>query len=225
MERRSLPRADLAVSALGLGTMTFGEQTSPEEAFAQLDLAREAGVNLIDTAEMYPAPPREQTQGTSEQIVGRWLQDRACRDEMILATKVTARHRGFRHIRGGDLSLTSTNLARALEGSLQRLRTDRIDLYQIHWPDRETTNFGRRVYRARASDPQEASLHETLEALVKLQAQGKIRHVGLSNETPWGVTTALRLSSEQSSELLTWANRRLAVLATRNWCLEIIVSL
>ncbi len=200
MEYRSLPRAGLEVSVLGLGTMTFGEQTSPEDALAQLDLAHEAGVNLIDTAEMYPVPPREGTQGESERLIGHWLKDRRCRDDVIVATKVTAPHRGLQHIRGGNLKLNSKNIAAALEGSLKRLATDRIDLYQIHWPERATTNFGRRDYpgldQNDAPADESTSLEETLAALTDLQAAGKIRHLGLSNETPWGLMSSLSLAEK-----------------------------
>lgn len=196
MDFRPLPRSDLWVSAFSLGTMTFGEQTQQEDAFAQLDMAREAGVNLIDSAEMYPVPPRRTTQGESERILGRWLRDRACRDDVILATKVTAKDRGMQHIREGKLRLSAENIARAVDESLGRLGTDRIDLYQIHWPERETTNFGRRDYAHAAVDEESTPLVETLRALAAIQEEGKIRYVGLSNETPWGAMTCLRLAKK-----------------------------
>lgn len=199
MQYRSLPSAPLDVSVLGLGTMTFGEQTGEAEALAQLDLAREAGVNLLDTAEMYPVPPRQATQGQSEHLVGKWLSDRRCREEVILATKVTAPHRGLQHIRDGQLRLTLPNIRLALEGSLRRLRTDRIDLYQIHWPERPTNKFGRRTYSADPLNEDEVvtEFSETLEALHVLRAEGKIAHYGLSNETPWGLMSARQLSRDR----------------------------
>lgn len=189
----------MEVSVLGLGTMTFGEQTSREEAFMQMDLARDAGVNLLDTAEMYPVPPCEATQGTTESMIGDWLHARGCRDEWIVATKVTAPGHGLRHIREGNLSLTLTNLRRALEGSLKRLKTDRVDLYQIHWPERQTTNFGRRAFQpdGNVEEMEITPIGETLQALETLRQEGKIRQLGLCNDTPWGVMTAQSLAESQ----------------------------
>jgi aryl-alcohol dehydrogenase-like predicted oxidoreductase len=193
---RPLSDTGLQVSALCLGTMTFGEQNTEQEAFAQLDAARDAGVNFIDTAEMYPVPPRAETQGRTEQIIGNWLKARGCRDELIIASKVAGPGRDWlTYIRGGGNRLDARNIQAAVEGSLQRLQTDVIDLYQLHWPDRRTNYFGELGYR-QVEDPDEVSLLETLQALGRLVEQGKVRHIGVSNETPWGLMRYLALARE-----------------------------
>ncbi|HHM06132.1 MAG TPA: NADP(H)-dependent aldo-keto reductase [Gammaproteobacteria bacterium] len=192
MEYHSLGRTDLKVSALCLGTMTFGEQNSESEAHAQLDYARAAGVNFIDAAEMYPVPPRAETFGATEAIIGRWLKKRGGRDRLVLATKVTGRASDLNYIRRGP-RLSRAHILAAVDGSLARLQTDYIDLYQLHWPDRRTNCFGRLGYE---HDPQDQAvpLAESLQTLAELVRTGKVRHIGLSNETPWGVAEALRLS-------------------------------
>ncbi len=194
MQYRRLGDSDLQVSAVCLGTMTFGEQTGEAEAHAQLDLAFGAGVNFLDTAELYPVPPRAETYGRTESIVGRWLA-RQARDRVILATKVAGPARSLGWIRGGPSALDAANIRAAVEGSLTRLRTDYIDLYQLHWPARNTPMFGQ--YRFDAGKEREATpLREQLEALATLVREGKVRHVGLSNEHPWGVMECLRLARE-----------------------------
>jgi aryl-alcohol dehydrogenase-like predicted oxidoreductase len=194
MQYRELPGTGLKVSALCLGTMTFGEQNSAAEAFAQLDMALDAGVNFIDTAEMYSVPARAETAGSTERIVGRWLRERGCRDRVIIATKVTGATRGdMPYLRGGTNRLDRRNIHAAIEGSLSRLQTDVIDLYQLHWPDRKTNFFGRLGY-VHQETGDEVPLLETLQALGELVDAGKVRYIGVSNETPWGLMTYLRLA-------------------------------
>jgi aryl-alcohol dehydrogenase-like predicted oxidoreductase len=174
--------------------MTFGEQNTEQEAFAQLDMALDAGVNFIDTAEMYSIPPRAQTMGSTERIIGRWLQQRGCRDKVIIATKVAGPGRDWlTYIRGGNNRLDRSNIQAAVDDSLRRLQTDVIDLYQLHWPERQTNYFGKLGFVPTDSEA-EVPLLETLQALGELVAAGKIRFVGVSNETPWGLMSYLRLA-------------------------------
>lgn len=184
MEYREIPRTDLRVSVIGLGTMTWGEQNCEAEGFEQMDYALEQGVNLFDTAEMYPVPPRAETCHETERIIGNWFADRGKRDDVILATKVAGPGPHITHIRGGSRH-NREHIVTALEGSLKRLRTDRIDLYQLHWPDRPVPLFGTRDYSPPANH-EPIPPEETLKVLAELVEEGKIRYVGLSNETPWG---------------------------------------
>jgi len=185
---------NLRVSRICLGTMTFGQQNSEAEAHAQLDYALGRGINFIDTAEMYPVPARAETCGRTEQYVGSWLR-RQVRDRVIVATKATGPGRSMGWIREGQLSFTRANLRRALEGSLERLQTDYVDLYQLHWPDRNTPMFGGYHFDP-GQERDTVPLRETLETLAELIREGKVRHWGLSNETPWGLMTFLRLADE-----------------------------
>ena len=189
MEYRQLGTSDLRVSALCLGTMTFGEQNSEAEAHAQLDLAVSRGVNFIDTAEMYPVPPRAETVHRTESYIGSWLKHQP-RDKLILATKVTGAARGFSWIRNGP-RISREQINAAIDGSLRRLQTDHIDLYQIHWPDRYVPMFGATGYDI-AQERDSVPIAEQLQALAELVQAGKVRHIGLSNETPWGVFEFLR---------------------------------
>jgi len=189
---RPLGQTDIEVSALCLGTMTFGEQNTEAEGFEQLDHALAQGINFIDTAEMYPVPPRAETQGATETIIGNWLAARGGRDRLIIATKVAGRADWLPYLRGGP-KLDRTNIEAALEASLRRLRTDYIDLYQLHWPDRQTNFFGRLGYEHPEQDDS-VPLLETLQVLGDLARAGKVRHVGLSNETPWGTMRFLELA-------------------------------
>jgi aryl-alcohol dehydrogenase-like predicted oxidoreductase len=193
MRYRPLGRTDLEVSALCLGTMTFGEQNTADEAAAQLDRAVAAGINFIDTAEMYPVPPKAETMGRTEEYIGRWLAARGGRDKLILASKVAGPGDWLPYIRGGNNRLDRANIEQALEDSLRRLRTDYLDLYQLHWPDRQTNFFGQLGYQHPAEDTS-VPLLETLEVLGDLVQSGKVRHVGLSNETPWGTMRFLELA-------------------------------
>ncbi|TXT23924.1 MAG: aldo/keto reductase [Gallionellaceae bacterium] len=189
MEYRQLGESDLRVSALGLGTMTFGEQTSEAEAHAQLDLAMSRGVNFIDTAEMYPVAPRAETAHRTESYIGSWLKHQP-RDRLIVATKITGPARGFDWIRHGP-RITREHIAAAIEGSLRRLQTDYVDLYQIHWPDRYVPMFGATGYDA-AQERDSVPIAEQLQALADLVKSGKVRYLGVSNETPWGVSEFVR---------------------------------
>jgi aryl-alcohol dehydrogenase-like predicted oxidoreductase len=194
MERRTLGESDLQVSRVCLGTMTFGQQNRAAEAHAQLDYALAEGINFIDTAEMYPVPPRADTYGATETIVGEWL-CRQPRDRIVLATKVSGPARGLHWIRGGPPALDAANIRTAIEASLKRLRTDYVDLYQLHWPERNQPMFGQWAFdpsRERECTPIRAQL-EVLAGLVK---EGKIRYVGVSNEHPWGVMQFIRLAEE-----------------------------
>ncbi|ELM3740024.1 NADP(H)-dependent aldo-keto reductase [Yersinia ruckeri] len=195
MQYHRIPHSSLEVSMLGLGTMTFGEQNSEADAHAQLDYAIAAGVNLIDTAEMYPVPPRPETQGLTEQYIGSWLKARGCREKIILASKVSGPNRGNdQPIRPG-MALDRKNIRAALDASLKRLNTDYLDLYQLHWPQRETNCFGKLNYRY-SNDTATVTLLETLEALNEQVRAGKIRYIGVSNETPWGVMRYLQLAEK-----------------------------
>lgn len=190
MNYRQLGASDLQVSELALGTMTFGEQNSLSEAHEQLDYAVSLGVNLIDTAEMYPVPGKPETQGRTEEYIGLWLKKQA-RDKLVIATKVSGPSRGFDWIRGGPKAVNRANVMAAIDGSLKRLQTDYVDLYQIHWPERNVPMFGHNEYDPRLERPC-TPVEEQLTALAQLVTSGKVRHIGLSNETPWGVAEFLK---------------------------------
>ncbi len=193
---RPLADTGLTVSALCLGTMTFGEQNNQREAFEQLDMALAAGINFIDTAEMYSIPPRAETMGSTETIIGRWLAERGCRDQVVIATKVAGPGGDWlTYIRGGDNHLDRSNIVAAADASLRRLQTDVIDLYQLHWPERQNNRFGQLGYEHH-DDAEPVTLLETLEALGELVRAGKVRHVGISNETPWGLMRLLHLAEQ-----------------------------
>lgn len=192
---RPLGRTGIQVSALCLGTMTFGEQNTEAEAHAQLDLAFSIGINFIDTAEIYPVPPCAETYGQTETIIGNWLKSRRCRDRVILATKVAGPADWLPYLRGGKNRLDRTNIEAAIDGSLKRLKTDWIDLYQLHWPDRRTNFFGKLGY-VPEDDTYSVPLWETLDVLGDLVKAGKVRYVGVSNETPWGLMRYLALAEQ-----------------------------
>ncbi|QWT45113.1 aldo/keto reductase [Azospira inquinata] len=200
MDYRQLGTSDLRVSAVCLGTMTFGQQNSEAEGHAQLDYARSQGINFFDTAEMYPVPARGETTGATEKIVGTWLK-RQPRDQIVLATKAAGPGRGMGWLRGGQgpKDFSKASLETALNGSLARLQTDYVDLYQLHWPARNQPMFGRWQFDP-AGEGEAAShdtpLRETLAALADLVKAGKIRYVGVSNEHPWGLMQFLRLADE-----------------------------
>ncbi len=192
MEYREIPHTDLRVSLIGLGTMTWGEQNTEQEGHEQMDYALDQGVNLFDVAEMYPVPPMAETCHETERIIGTWFKKTGNRDKVILATKVVGPGPHVNHIRNGG-GLDRKNIEAAVEGSLQRLQTDYIDLYQLHWPDRQVPLFGGRDYSPPKND-ESIPLEETLEVLADLQKAGKIRHVGTSNETAWGTMKYLQLA-------------------------------
>lgn len=196
MKYRKLGLTEIEVSELCLGTMTWGEQNTQAEAFTQLDTAIAAGINFIDCAELYPVPPRPETQGSTETILGNWLKRRGQRDDLIIATKVVGRNNWNPPIRPGPPDcLDRPNIEAALNASLKRLQTDYVDLYQLHWPDRKTNYFGRLGF-VYYPDEVAVPIEETLCVLADQVAAGKVRYIGVSNETPWGLTEFLRLAKE-----------------------------
>jgi len=196
MKTRALGRSDLRVTPICLGTMTFGEQVDEPTAHAILDRSLARGVNFIDTAEMYAVPPRAETCNATEIILGNWLaKNPSARRQLVLATKVAGPARGMPWIRGGSADLTAADIIAACEGSLRRLQTDVIDLYQIHWPVRHVPAFGLMHFEPSKDQPG-TSIQCQLEALQKLVQAGKVRAVGLSNETPYGVHEFVRLAEQ-----------------------------
>ena len=196
MEYRELGRTGMKVSALTLGTMTFGEQNTEAEGHAQMDYALERGINVFDTAEIYPIPPKAATQGATEEIVGTWLSSRKARDKVMIATKVAGRSSVIDWLREEPILSRQTpeQMREAIDKSLKRLQTDYVDLYQLHWPDRPMRVFEGLEYKRLPGDAH--SLHEILEVLGELVKSGKVRFIGLSNETPWGTMTCLRLAEQ-----------------------------
>ncbi|HEY9696067.1 MAG TPA: NADP(H)-dependent aldo-keto reductase [Trichocoleus sp.] len=185
MQYHQLGESDLYVSEICLGTMTFGQQNSLEEAHQQLDYAIAQGINFIDTAEMYPVPPKAETYGATESFVGAWLKQQQ-RDRLIIATKIAGPGRGMKWIRDGAKAIDRPNVKQAIDDSLQRLQTDYIDLYQIHWPDRSVPLFGQTGFNP-DQERETVPIAEQLEVFADVMQAGKIRYLGLSNETPWGV--------------------------------------
>jgi len=199
MKYTTLGNTSVEISRICLGTMTWGEQNTQAEAFEQMDMAFDLGVNFFDVAEMYPVPPRPSTQGKSEEILGEWLVQRGRRDKIVLATKVTGRaerNNGLEHVRGGA-RLNREHIHKAIDDSLKRLQTDYIDLYQVHWPERVTNFFGRAEYHHMPEDDG-YEIAETLSALDELVKAGKVRHIGVSNETAWGMHEYLRVAQQES---------------------------
>jgi aryl-alcohol dehydrogenase-like predicted oxidoreductase len=194
IQYRALGKSELTVPEICLGTMTFGEQTGEADAHAQLDFALAHGVNFIDTAEMYAVPPRAETYGATETIVGNWLK-RQQRDKIILATKIAGPARSLTWIRNGPQAMDRTNIRAAIEGSLRRLQTDYIDLYQLHWPERNQPMFGQWQFDPKA-ERGGTPIREQLEALAELVREGKVRYVGVSNEHAWGLMQFVRLADE-----------------------------
>ena len=194
MNYKKLGNTDLDVSTICLGTMTWGEQNTQDEAFEQMDFALSNGVNFWDTAELYAVPPRKETYGDTEEIIGNWFEKTKKRKEVILATKVAGPARDY--LRNGENSFTGPNLELALNNSLKRLKTDYVDLYQLHWPERNVNNFGRLGYVHKEKDWNQ--FEDVLGELNKYIKAGKIRYVGLSNETPWGALNYLQLSKDKN---------------------------
>ncbi len=193
MNYKKLGNTDVNVSTICLGTMTWGEQNNQSEAFEQMNYSIENGVNFWDTAELYAVPPKAETYGHTETIIGNWFEETKKRKDIILASKVGGPSR--RYMRNGENSFTGKNLEDALHGSLKRLKTDYIDLYQLHWPERNVNNFGKLGYEHKENDWNK--FEDVLENLKKFIKQGKIRYVGLSNETPWGVMNYLQLAKDK----------------------------
>jgi aryl-alcohol dehydrogenase-like predicted oxidoreductase len=211
MQYRNLGDTDIQVSSICLGTMTFGDQNTEEEAHSQLDYAVAHGINFIDTAEMYPVPPKADTYSRTETIVGNWLKSQP-RDKIILGGKVAGPRRGMHWIRNGPSSLDRDNIRTAIEGSLKRLQTDYIDVYQLHWPERNVPMFGQYQFdpaneyesgHYKQGSPKDwVSIHNQLETLAELVKEGKVRAIGLSNEQPWGVMEFLRIARQYDLPLV-----------------------
>lgn len=193
MKYNTLGSSNLSVSQICLGTMTWGEQNTESEAHEQMDYAVNEGVNFFDAAEMYPVPPRPETQGATERFMGSWLKENKNRHKIVVATKVVGPDDGFIHIRGEMPRLNKDHIHRAVEASLERLQTDYIDLYQVHWPERTTNYFGQLGYH-HTEDKDAVAIEETLEVLHGLVRSGKVRFIGISNETPWGMMEYLKLA-------------------------------
>lgn len=196
MEYKTLGHTDLNVSKICLGTMTWGSQNTEAEAHEQMDYAFSQGINFFDAAEMYPVPSLPKYQGDTERCIGSWLKKTGNRDKVVLATKVTGPGESVAYIRKG-MKHDRKNIRAAIEGNLQRLGTDYIDLYQLHWPDRATNFFGELDYQHNPAEPG-TDLLETLEVLGELVKEGKVRHVGVSNETPWGLMKFLQLAEQHN---------------------------
>ena len=195
MEYSELGTSKIKISKICLGTMTFGEQNNIDEAHDQLDFAIDKGVNFIDTAEMYPVPPDSKTQGLTESYIGDWIKKRKKRDDIVLATKVTGPSTFMKYIRN-DLSINKDNIEKAIHESLNRLNTDYVDLYQIHWPQRDTNYFGKLGYEQ--SSKINDNIEETLETLNHFIQKGKIRCIGISNETAWGTMRYLEIARKKN---------------------------
>ena len=192
MNYKKLGNTDLDVSTICLGTMTWGEQNSQEEGFEQMNYALEQGINFFDTAELYAVPPKKDTYGKTEEIIGNWFNTKKNREKIILATKIAGN--GLSWIRNGGFQYDEKNITEAIEKSLLRLKTDYIDLYQLHWPERKANYFGKLGYQHQDKEEQWNNFEKILIILNKFIEQGKIRHIGLSNETAWGLTKFLEIS-------------------------------
>ena len=194
MKFKKLGHTNIDVSLICLGTMNMGEQNTQEEGFEQMDYSFEQGVNFFDTAEVYAVPPRQETYGKTEEIIGNWFIKSKKREKIILATKMVGP--GVEWIRNGGGNYTEQNIAIAIDGSLKRLQTDYIDLYQLHWPERNTNYFGKRNYEHDSSEEKWNDLESVLKALKKFVDQGKIKYIGVSNETPWGLSKFLEVAEQ-----------------------------
>ena len=200
MKYRKLGITNLDVSVICLGTMTFGEQNSQQDGFNQMDYAFDRGVNFFDTAELYAIMPRKETYGKTEEIIGNWFKENKNRDKIILASKIASKSDGLEWIRGGaeTLGFDKKNMNAAIDASLKRLKTDYIDLYQLHWPERKVPRFGQLDYKHDPNDNNWTSIEEVLYNLQELIKAGKVRYVGLSNETPWGMMKFLEIAKEKN---------------------------
>ncbi len=194
MKYTTLPNTDVKISRICLGTMTWGQQNNQAEGHQQMSYALDQGVNFFDTAELYSIPPRLETYGSTETIIGTWFKKTGNRHKVVLASKIAGPAPFTKHIRATGFDRNS--IFGALEGSLKRLGTDYLDLYQLHWPERKTNFFGKRGYQYDPQDQWQDNIHQVLNTLKELIDSGKVRHVGLSNETPWGTMEFLRLSQQ-----------------------------
>ena len=192
MRYTNLPHTNIKVSKICLGTMTWGRQNTEVEGHEQMDYAFDQGINFFDTAELYPVPPHPDRYADTEKIIGSWFKKTGNRDKIILASKIAGKAEFTKYIR--TTGFNKSSIIEAVEGSLARLQTDYIDLYQLHWPERNTNYFGKRGYAHDISDHWEDNIHQVLETLRDLISQGKIRHIGISNETPWGTMRFLEES-------------------------------
>ena len=202
MQLKALANTGILLPEICLGTMTFGEQNTQSDAFEQLEYALDQGLFFWDTAEMYPVPPKPETQGATETILGNWIAQRGKRDQLFIASKIAGPSQGGSHIRDGQTRFNAADIGSAIDGSLKRLQTDYIDLYQLHWPQRPTNFFGKLGYRnTEAQNTDEiTALEETLTALSHEIKNGRIRYIGLSNETPWGTLKFLHLAEKLGLE-------------------------
>lgn len=205
MKYQSIPNTDLKVSQFCLGSMTWGQQNTQEEAFQQLDFSLENGINFIDTAEMYSAPGKKETQGSTESIIGNWFAKSGNRHKVVLASKIAGPNRNFDHIRS-PLNFSKASLNDAITKSLQRLQTDYIDLYQLHWPERNTNYFGQRNYKHQENENWKDNIAELLENLESFVREGKIRNIGVSNESPFGVMRFVEESRNGKRKIATLQN-------------------
>ena len=195
MNYKKLGNTEIKVSTICLGTMTWGEQNNIQEGFEQMDYALEQGINFFDTAELYAIPSKKETYGKTEEIIGRWLKEKNNRSKIILATKISGP--GVSWIRGGGNQYDEKNINKAVEGSLKRLNTDYIDLYQLHWPERKTNYFGKLGYEHKDENVWN-NFEEILNSLDKIIKSGKVRYVGLSNESAWGLSKYLEISKSKN---------------------------
>ena len=204
MRYRKLGNTNIDVSVICLGTMTFGEQNSEKDGFEQMDYAIDKGVNFIDTAEMYAVPTRAETYGKTEEIVGNWIKSKKNRDKIILATKIASKSNGLSWVREGGkkLSFNKKNVNAAIDASLKRLKTDYVDLYQLHWPERNVPKFGVMDFEYDPNDNEWTTIEEVLENLNQLISQGKVRHIGVSNETPWGLMKFMQVAKEKKLPIM-----------------------
>ena len=204
MRYRKLGNTNIDVSVICLGTMTFGEQNSQKDGFEQMDYAIDRGVNFIDTAEMYAVPTRAETYGKTEEIVGNWIKSKNNRDKIILATKIASKSSGLSWVREGgkNLSFNKKNVNAAIEASLKRLKTDYVDLYQLHWPERNVPKFGVMDFEYDPNDNEWTTIEEVLENLNQLITEGKVRHIGVSNETPWGLMKFMQVAKEKKLPIM-----------------------
>ena len=196
MKFKKLGTTELDVSLICLGTMTWGTQNTEKDAFEQMDYSLGEGINFFDTAELYSVPPNSDSYGKTEVIIGNWFEKRKNREKIILASKVAGP--GCNWIRGGGNNFDEKNIGKAIDGSLQRLKTDYIDLYQLHWPERSTNFFGKRDYSIDSDEGKWNSFESVLEALQKFIKSGKIRYIGMSNETPYGLSKYIELSKNKN---------------------------